>query len=30
LWITQRDVGTTFGVRFLSAYYDYTFGDKMK
>ena len=28
LWITQRDVGTTFGVRFLSAYYDYTFGEK--
>ncbi len=30
LWITQRDVGTTFGVRFLSSYYDYTFGDKAK
>ena len=30
LWITQRDVGTTFGVRFLAAYYDYTFGDKVK
>jgi rhamnogalacturonyl hydrolase YesR len=26
LWITQRDVGTTFGVRFLASYYDYTFG----
>jgi uncharacterized protein YyaL (SSP411 family) len=30
LWITQRDVGTTFGVRFLASYYDYTFGDKSK
>lgn len=30
LWITQRDVGTTFGVRFLAAYYDYTYGDKKK
>jgi hypothetical protein len=28
LWITQRDVGTTFGVRFLASYYDYTFGEK--
>jgi uncharacterized protein YyaL (SSP411 family) len=28
LWLTQRDVGSTFGVRFLSAYYDYTFGEK--
>jgi uncharacterized protein YyaL (SSP411 family) len=28
LWITQRDVGTTFGVRFLASYYDYTFGAK--
>lgn len=30
LWITQRDVGTTFGVRFLAAYYDSTFGDGAK
>ncbi len=30
LWITQRDVGTTFGVRFLASYYDYNFGDKVK
>jgi rhamnogalacturonyl hydrolase YesR len=30
LWLTQRDVGSTFGVRFLSAYYDYTFGEKAK
>ena len=28
LWITQRDVGTTFGVRFLASYYDYTYGEK--
>jgi len=28
LWITQRDVGTTFGVRFLASYYNYTFGGK--
>jgi len=28
LWITQRDVGTTFGVRFLAAYYDYNFGER--
>jgi len=28
LWLTQRDVGTTFGARFLASYYDYTFGDK--
>ncbi len=27
LWLTQRDVGSTFGVRFLAAYYDVTFGD---
>jgi hypothetical protein len=26
LWLTQRDVGSTFGVRFLAAYYDYKFG----
>jgi hypothetical protein len=26
LWIIQRDVGTTFGVRFLASYYNYTFG----
>jgi len=28
LWLSQRDVGSTFGVRFLAAYYDYTFGEK--
>jgi hypothetical protein len=28
LWITQRDVGTVFGTRFLAAYYDYNYGDK--
>lgn len=28
LWFTQRDVGTTFGARFLASYYDYTFGKK--
>ena len=28
LWYTQRDVGSTFGVRFLASYYDYTFGQK--
>lgn len=28
LWITQRDVGTTFGARFLASYYNYTFGEK--
>lgn len=28
LWFTQRDVGTTFGARFLASYYDYTFGEK--
>jgi hypothetical protein len=30
LWLTQRDVGSTFGVRFLASYYDYTFGEKKK
>ncbi len=25
-WITQRDVGTSFGLRFLTAYYNYKFG----
>jgi len=25
-WITQRDVGTAFGMRFLAAYYNYKFG----
>jgi hypothetical protein len=28
LWLTQRDVGSTFGVRFLASYYDYTFGER--
>ena len=28
LWFTQRDVGSSFGVRFLASYYDYTFGEK--
>lgn len=26
-WITQRDVGTAFGMRFLAAYYNYKFGE---
>ncbi len=30
LWITQRDVGTSFGMRFLASYYNYKFGDKSK
>jgi len=30
LWLTQRDVGTTFGVRFLAAYYDDQFGDGLE
>ncbi|NOX64248.1 MAG: hypothetical protein GXO85_00270, partial [Chlorobi bacterium] len=25
IWMTQRDVGTSFGMRFLSAYYEYRF-----
>lgn len=25
LWITQRDIGTSFGLRFLSKYYNYSF-----
>ena len=29
LWMTQRDVGTAFGMRFLAGYYDYKF-DKEK
>ncbi|VAX25423.1 hypothetical protein MNBD_IGNAVI01-1830 [hydrothermal vent metagenome] len=28
IWITQRDVGTSFGMRFLAAYYKYKFNDK--
>ena len=28
LWFSQRDVGSTFGVRFLASYYDYTYGEK--
>lgn len=28
IWITQRDVGTSFGMRFLSAYYKYKFNEK--
>jgi len=28
LWITQRDVGSTFGVRFLASYYEYSYGRK--
>ncbi len=28
LWFTQRDVGTTFGTRFLASYYDYTWGER--
>ena len=27
IWMTQRDVGTSFGMRFLSAYYNYKFGE---
>ena len=30
LWITQRDIGTSFGMRFLASYYNYKFGDKTK
>lgn len=26
IWITQRDVGTSFGLRFLSDYYNYKYG----
>ena len=29
LWYTNRDIGSSFGVRFLASYYDYTFGDKV-
>ena len=29
-WITQRDVGTSFGLRFLTAYYKYKFGENNK
>jgi len=28
IWITQRDVGTSFGLRFLADYYNYKFGTK--
>ncbi|MGM0473301.1 MAG: beta-L-arabinofuranosidase domain-containing protein [Bacteroidota bacterium] len=28
LWYTLRDVGSSFGTRFLASYYDYTFGEK--
>ena len=27
-WLTQRDVGTAFGMRFLAAYYNYKFGEE--
>ena len=27
IWITQRDVGTSFGMRFLAAYYNYKFAE---
>lgn len=27
-WITQRDVGTAFGMRFLAAYYNYKFSNE--
>ncbi len=30
LWITQRDVGTAFGMRFLAAYYNYRFAESDK
>jgi hypothetical protein len=26
IWMTQRDVGTSFGMRFLASYYRYKFG----
>lgn len=29
-WITQRDVGTAFGMRFLAKYYEHYFGDENK
>lgn len=28
VWLIQRDVGTSFGLRFLADYYNYKFGDK--
>lgn len=28
LWLTQRDVGSSFGIRFLCDYYNYKCGDK--
>lgn len=27
IWLTQRDVGTSFGIRFLADYYRYKFGE---
>ena len=27
IWMTQRDVGTSFGIRFLVSYYKYKFGE---
>ena len=29
LWYTQRDIGSSFGVRFLSSYHDHHFGEKV-
>lgn len=28
IWLTQRGIGTSFGLRFLTAYYHYKFGNK--
>ena len=28
LWLTQRDIGTSFGTRFLVLYYDHSFGNE--
>jgi hypothetical protein len=30
IWITQRDVGTSFGMRFLAAYYKYKYDNEEK
>ncbi|MFA7420109.1 MAG: hypothetical protein WCZ90_10530 [Melioribacteraceae bacterium] len=30
IWLTQRDVGTAFGLRFLSDYYNYKYADSLK
>jgi hypothetical protein len=28
IWMTQRDVGTSFGMRFLASYYNYKFEER--